>query len=214
MGNLNSKSGLNSMASAFIYRLRYADRYTLLGLGMLATAILLVLITALSQHTNTQLQTALSQPVQTIAPKVREHAPADMTQKFYALLPEEHQADAISAQILRSADSLGMVFEHAEFKTVPVQSAALENTPLESAHLQGNKLIAQHIKLPLTGNYVQVRQFLNALLNAYPSLALTALDLQRDNALSDQVQAQIEFTLYLRKDLDKHLHKRLPKEQS
>lgn len=219
MGNLNAKSDVNMMASAVMYRLRYADRYTLLGLGMLATAILLMLITALSQHTNTQLQTALSQPVQTTVPKVREHAPADMTQKFYALLPEEHQADAISAQILRSADSLGMVFEHAEFKTVPVQnapfeSAALENTPLESAHLQGNKLIAQHIKLPLTGNYVQVRQFLNALLNAYPSLALTTLDLQRDNALSDQVQAQIEFTLYLRKDLDKHLHKRLPKEQS
>lgn len=214
MGNLNSKSGLNSMASAVIYRLRYADRSTLLGLGMLVTAILMVLITVLSQHTNTQLQTALSQPVQTSVPKLREHAPADMTQKFYALLPEEHQADAISAQILRSADSLGMVFEHAEFKTIPVQNAPLENTPLESAHLQGNKLIAHHIKLPLTGNYVQVRQFLNALLNAYPSLALTALDLQRDNALSDQVQAQIEFTLYLRKNLDKYLHKRMPKEQS
>lgn len=209
MGNLNSKSVLNSMASAVIYRLRYADRYTLLGLGMLATAILLVLITALSQHTNTQLQTALNQPVQKPVSVAREHTPADMTQKFYALLPEEHQADAISAQILRSADSLGMVFEHAEFKTIPVQ-----NAPLESAHLQGNKLIAQHIKLPLTGNYVQVRQFLNGLLNAYPSLALTALDLQRDNALSDQVQAQIEFTLYLRKNFDKYLHKRLPKEQS
>lgn len=201
MGHINTRGYINTMASAAMHRLRYANRYTIFGLGMLVAATLLVLVTTLSFQANAQLRTALSQPIQTPTqtsmPAVHPRTPVDMTERFYALLPDEHQADTISAQILRSADSLGMVFEHAEFKSIPV----------EDAHLEGGRLIVQHIKLPLTGNYIQVRQFLNALLNAYPSLALTALNLQRDNALSGQVEAQIEFTLYLRKELDKRSHK-------
>lgn len=190
---------LNTITLTAIYHLRYASRYTILGLGMLVAACLLILVTALSLHSNAQLQAALNQPLSPVVPEVPQQTAQDITQKFYALLPEELQADAISAQILRSADSLGMVFEHAEFKTVAEEDA---------------RLITQHIKLPLTGNYVQVRQFLNALLNAYPSLALTALTLERNDVLNDQVQAQIEFTLYLRKGQGKALHTHPLKEQS
>lgn len=190
---------LNTITSTAMYHIRYASRYTILGLGMLVAACLLMLVTAFSLHSNAQLQAVLSQPLPVVVPELSQRTHQDISQKFYAFLPDELQADAISAQILRSADSLGMVFEHAEFKTVAEQDA---------------RLITQHIKLPLSGNYVQVRQFLNALLNAYPSLALTALTLERNDVLSDQVQAQIEFTLYLRKGQGKALHTRTLKEQS
>lgn len=167
-----------------VYKIRYADTYTKLGAGMLfaAAAVSISVLIALQSHT--RLQSELSKPLPTFVPNTVKEKPSALTRKFYGLLPDEHQADAISAQILRSADSLGMVFEHAEFKSIPV----------DDAHL-----VVQHIKLPLKGNYIQIRQFLNALLNAYPSLALTELKLQRDDATRDQVESQIEFTLYLRK---------------
>jgi Tfp pilus assembly protein PilO len=175
---------LSQMLQVAIYKIRYADHYTKLGVGMLCAAFLLLLFVVMSLQNNAKLKVELSKPLPTFAPEINKAKPSEMAQKFYQLLPNEHQADAISAQILRSADSLGMVFEHAEFKSIPV----------DDTHL-----VVQHIKLPLKGNYIQIRQFLNALLNAYPSLALTDLTLQRDDATSDQVASNIEFTLYLRK---------------
>ncbi len=175
---------LSLMFQVAIYKVRFADHYTKLGLGMLCAAFFVLLFVVMSLQNNTKLKADLSKPLPTLAPATSNLKPSEMSQKFYQLLPSEHQADAISAQVLRSADSLGMVFEHAEFKSIPV----------DDAHL-----VVQHIKLPLKGNYIQIRQFLNALLNAYPSLALTELTLQRDDATSDQVTSNIEFTLYLRK---------------
>lgn len=183
MGYL-AKNSLDQILQVGIYKLRYADRYTKLGAGMLLAAAFVALFAAISQHSNHHLQTELNKPLPTSAPTISKDTPSELTQKFYQLLPDERQADVIDGQILRSADSLGMVFEHAEFKSIPV----------DDAHL-----VVQHIKLPLTGNYIQIRQFLNALLNAYPSLALTDLTLQRDDATRDQVESQVEFTLYLRK---------------
>lgn len=179
-----TKVNLNQILQIGIYKMRYADRYTKLGIGMLLTATFVALFAGMSQHDNQHLQAELNKPLPTSTPTIREDKPSELTQKFYQLLPDERQADVIDAQILRSADSLGMVFEHAEFKSIPV----------DDAHL-----LVQHIKLPLKGNYIQIRQFLNALLNAYPSLALTELTLQRDDATRDQVESQVEFTLYLRK---------------
>ena len=175
---------LAQMLQVAIYKTRYADNYTKLGIGMLFAACVVSLFVVMSLQNNAKLKTELSKPLPTLAPQSSKAKPSEMAQKFYQLLPSEHLADTISAQILRSADSLGMVFEHAEFKSKPV----------DDAHL-----VVQHIKLPLKGTYIQIRQFLNALLNAYPSLALTDLTIQRDDATSDQVKSNIEFTLYLRK---------------
>lgn len=183
MGYLTSRN-IDQMLKIGIYKMRYADRYTKLGVGMLLAAAFVGLFAAMSQHNNQYMQTELSKPLPTSAPTISKGTPSELTQKFYQLLPDERQADVIDGQILRSADSLGMVFEHAEFKSISV----------DDTHL-----IVQHIKLPLRGNYIQIRQFLNALLNAYPSLALTNLTLQRDDATRDQVESQVEFTLYLRK---------------
>lgn len=179
-----NKANLNQILQVGIYQMRYANSYTKLGAGMLIAAAFVLLFAAVSQHSNRYLQAELNKPLPTLVPTVSPDTPSELTQKFYQLLPDERQADVIDAQILRSADSLDMVFEHAEFKSIPVDDA---------------NLVVQHIKLPLKGNYIQIRQFLNALLNAYPSLALTELTLQRDDATRDQVAAQVEFTLYLRK---------------
>lgn len=98
--------------------------------------------------------------------------------------PSEEEADRISAEILATADAMGMVFERAEF-----QSAAIEHSALQ----------VQRIKLPLKGDYLQVRHFLQQVLQHYPSLALSQFKLQRSDVLQPELEAYVEFSLYTRK---------------
>jgi len=98
--------------------------------------------------------------------------------------PVEDDADRISAEILATADAMGMLFERAEF-----QSLAIEKTSLQ----------VQRIKLPLKGDYLQVRHFLQQVLQHYPSLALSQFKLQRSDVMQAEIEAYVEFSLYTRK---------------
>ncbi|WP_292818083.1 hypothetical protein [Methylophilus sp.] len=98
--------------------------------------------------------------------------------------PVEDEADRISAEILATADAMGMLFERAEF-----QSIALEQSRLQ----------VQRIKLPLKGDYLQVRHFLQQVLQHYPSLALSQFKLQRSDVMQPELEAYVEFSLYTRK---------------
>ncbi|MDF0377563.1 hypothetical protein GOC95_05030 [Methylophilus sp. YYY-1] len=98
--------------------------------------------------------------------------------------PSEEDADRVSAEILALADAMGMVFERAEF-----QSGATAQSDL----------YVQRIKLPLSGDYVQLRHFLTLVLQRYPSLALAQCKLQRTDVQQAGLEAYIEFNLYTRK---------------
>ncbi len=98
--------------------------------------------------------------------------------------PSEDDAERISGEILAQADAMGMIFERAEF-----QSLAIEHSNLQ----------IQRIKLPLKGDYPQVRQFLSRVLHTYPSLALSQFKLQRSDVMQTGVEAYVEFSLYTRK---------------
>jgi hypothetical protein len=98
--------------------------------------------------------------------------------------PSEDEAEGISGEILAQADAMGMIFERAEFQSLPIEHSSLQ---------------IQRIKLPLKGDYLQVRQFLNRVLQAYPSLALSQFKLQRSDVMQTGVEAYVEFSLYTRK---------------
>jgi hypothetical protein len=161
-----------------------------------AMLVLVLVLAALLSHalfTRQQLQQALQQlPVPATAsrtplPSAAASAAATTTATAAFALqqwPSEEQADAISAEILAQADALGMIFERAEFQSIPIEHATLQ---------------IQRIKLPLKGDYLQVRQFLNQVLQAYPSLALSQFKLQRSDVMQTAVEAYIEFSLYTRR---------------
>jgi len=109
----------------------------------------------------------------------------DITQRFYALLPKKNEVDTLSERILYEADGIGLQFVRAEFSEVKHTETTL------TQHL---------IKLPVRGNYVQIRQFLNGLLNTQPALALTEFKVRRDDVFTDLVEANLVLTLYLRGD--------------
>lgn len=109
----------------------------------------------------------------------------DITEQFYALLPAQKEVNVKIAQILQTASDSGLKIEKVEYTTQSTASAAL---------------LKYQIKLPLTGTYIQIRQFVTRTLNAQPSLALSDINFKRDDIGSDLVESNIQFTLYLKQE--------------
>jgi len=54
------------------------------------------------------------------------------------------------------------------------------------------------IKIPLSGNYLQIRTFINEILMQLPTLALSDVQLKRENSLSPKVDANLTFIFFAR----------------
>jgi len=122
-------------------------------------------------------------PRATLAPTARPGVRSEVQPRLQDW-PSAAEADRISADILSQADAMGMLFERAEFQSLPLAQPSL---------------LMQRIKLPVKGDYLQVRYFLQQVLQRYPSLALSQLKLQRSDVMQTEVEAYIEFHLYLHK---------------
>ncbi len=168
-------------------RMQFRWQHSVFGHRWL-TALLasLLVLSGLVMHAwwqQRQLQQALQQPV----PKALLSSQLNVAASAPALWqqwPAEEEADRISAEILAQADAMGMLFERAEFQSLPAERSRLQ---------------VQRIKLPLKGDYLQVRQFLQTVLQAYPSLALSQFKLQRSDVMQTGIEAYVEFSLYTRK---------------
>ncbi|MDP8566905.1 hypothetical protein [Methylophilus aquaticus] len=154
--------------------------------GVLAVLGLLLVLISAAWHTRLQLQESLSRPLVAVSGKPRLTPPlaADAAMQTLRQWPPHSEAERISAEILAQADAMGMIFERAEFQSVPGQSDVLQEL---------------RIKLPLKGDYLQIRQFLAHVLHTYPSLALAQCKLQRSDIMQPELEALIEFSLYTRK---------------
>lgn len=62
------------------------------------------------------------------------------------------------------------------------------------------QLSRYEIVLPLNGKYTQVRQFIAEVLQKLPALALSDLQIKRENSLSPAVEARLVFVLFLQGD--------------
>ncbi|MDP2071311.1 type 4a pilus biogenesis protein PilO [Methylotenera sp.] len=62
------------------------------------------------------------------------------------------------------------------------------------------QLLRYEIVLPLVGKYTQVRQFVAEVLLNLPALALSDLQIKRENSLSPTVEARLVFVLFLQGD--------------
>lgn len=164
-----------------IYQLQNSDWPVLTGLLAIVVSALLALMTVSMQSRSESESTKLTRStIQARAVKAPESD--NILTQFYRVLPSHDQVDKLSASIFQTADGLGLKFVHAEF----------------SSSLVSAGLVVCRIKLPVTGSYMQVRQFLTALLNAHPTLALDTMQIQREDAYAPSVEANLIFTLYLR----------------
>jgi Tfp pilus assembly protein PilO len=62
------------------------------------------------------------------------------------------------------------------------------------------QLLRYEIVIPVMGKYTQVHQFVAEVLQALPALALSDLQIKRENSLSPTVEARLVFVLFLKGD--------------
>lgn len=78
------------------------------------------------------------------------------------------------------------------------QNLALEQGEYRLAPERDSKLTRYDVTLPVKGGYLQIRKFLAQSLTEMPALALESVSFSRQRADESMVNAQLQFTLYLR----------------
>ncbi|PPD18607.1 MAG: hypothetical protein CTY27_01280, partial [Methylotenera sp.] len=73
-------------------------------------------------------------------------------------------------------------------------------TQIKQLQTSQGALARYEIVLPVTGQYTQIRQFIAQVLHQLPALALSDMQLKRENAQSPLVEAQLIFVLMLKGD--------------
>jgi len=81
-----------------------------------------------------------------------------------------------------AADKAGLKLDQGEYRL----------TEVKDAHLRRYQL-----SLPVYGGYPEIRAFVAQALNTDPALALNAIQLRRDRIESPDLEALLNFTLYL-----------------
>lgn len=105
--------------------------------------------------------------------------------KFYKQLPDSRQINTILAFIFKLA---------AEKKlTIDTINYQLEEQAEVSFSIY-------KIQAPVAGTYLDLMKFVQRVLDIYPSIALTNLSMSRENSQSNLVDAEIELSVYLKKD--------------
>jgi len=80
------------------------------------------------------------------------------------------------------------------------QKIALNRGDYKLTKAKQGQLMRYEIVLPLEGSYTQIRQFIVATLQRIPALALSDMQIKRENVATPTVQARIVFTLFLQGD--------------
>lgn len=111
----------------------------------------------------------------------------EQIKRFYAQFP----AAETLPNCLRLIDNIALkqrlTLNRGDYKLTQIKS------------LQSNQatLARYEIVLPVTGQYVQIRQFIAQVLHELPALALSDLQLKRESAQSPSVEARLIFVLLL-----------------
>jgi hypothetical protein len=91
-----------------------------------------------------------------------------------------------------AAAALRRLFDAADKAGLELTQGEYRLTEIKDAHLRRYQL-----SLPVYGSYPEIRAFVAGALNADPALALSAIQLRRDSIESPDLDALLNFTLYL-----------------
>lgn len=80
------------------------------------------------------------------------------------------------------------------------QHLTLNRGDYKFSQTKQGQLLRYEIVMPLMGKYTQIHQFVAEVLQALPALALSDLQIKRENSLSPTVEARLVFVLFLKGD--------------
>lgn len=171
------------------YRIGQLDGLSKLGFCLLLACLLIALTYAWPQ---TRALQQLQLDVADMHHAMPQHqgqwidrSPQASLNTFYQFLPREHEASTLLNQVLDIAEQHGLVPEKVDY------ALSRQPTALFSKY---------QLSLPVRGRYLDIRHFIAEVMDTLPSAALNDIALKREDMLSDQVEAKLRLTLYLRKD--------------
>ncbi len=114
--------------------------------------------------------------------------------RLWSSLPDDSQRLALQARVLASAAQAGVPLQAVQWQGEAVRWIAPEGTMDASAA----GLWRQRMSMPVQVPYPALRTWLDQL-QREPALTVDALDIQRGDLQSDQVQAQVSLSLWWRR---------------
>jgi Tfp pilus assembly protein PilO len=108
--------------------------------------------------------------------------PEEQLDNFYGAFPAIETAPDLLDKIYRAAERRGLTLMQGEYR---------------AKHERSSLLTRYQIMLPVSGPYLQVREFLAEVLKQIPFIALDNVSFQRDKIGEAIVEARINLTLYL-----------------
>lgn len=135
-------------------------------------------------HTQKNETKVVVQPV-VPQPVVSAQTTAQEISKFYKIFP----AGASLPKWLNLID-----------ETALKQHLILNRGDYKLTQTKQGQLSRYEIELPVIGKYTQIRQFIADVLQKLPALALSDLQIKRENSLSPTVEARLVFVLFLQGD--------------
>ncbi len=111
---------------------------------------------------------------------------------FYESLPEKALDTNQLAMLINTVREYGIALNRAEYVLSQEDAEDVNRT-------QKNEAIGRYeITLPMLGTYLNIRQCLIALLNHLPNAAINEISFKRENAQTEQLEARIKITLFLK----------------
>lgn len=156
------------------------------GAALLALAVLFLLGVVIPEHLKA---TDLEQRATAAAAAAKAGTvPTGLTPEarlasFYQTFPERSTAPEWLEKIYAAGAQAALTLDKGEYKLNPDRDA---------------RLVRYEISLPVRGSYVQIRQFIRAVLAEIPFAALSDIQIRRGKVSDPNVEAGIRFTLYLR----------------
>ena len=138
-------------------------------------------------------QAKLSNNEQISLPMPDNNAPQQITNdditKFYARFPNGASLPKWLSLINETAVEQGLLLNRGDYKLTQIKAS-----PINS---KSGQLSRYEIVLPVTGQYSQIRQFIAQVLYQLPALALSEMQIKRENTLAPTVDARLVFVLML-----------------
>lgn len=102
---------------------------------------------------------------------------------FYSDFPLAHAMPQLMEKLYGAATQQLLVVEQGEYKLVRKPE---------------NKLLRYEISFPVKGEYLRIQEFIALALNELPTLALNSASFSRQKVNESAVEAQLDFTLFMR----------------
>lgn len=187
--NFNARA-LFDLAILSLLRLRYVCGYS----GLTGLLLLLVALgygfASLSLQDQIAENKLLLQKLQLLPPQVQEEVAPVLTEsqqvtRFYQQFPAQETLSAILQDVHRIADQSGVQLTLGDYKWLKDADPSL---------------VRYEIVFPVEAQYQPLRQFIQQVGMAYPTLGLSEVNIKRESAKLGGAQVKLSYVLIMAKD--------------